>query len=182
VAPHLGWMQGDHSSAPGHFPDPHDCRTSRRTLQRGRKTVDAAGEKTDQGRGKDVERKSPQKDFPSQLANPAHYAGFALSHRHCDDCWMILLFYQTGHFTCSQKRTFSLATDTSESGSSDRNSEIWKHRFLQCPITVLTWKTTHRMETSPPGLRREAQVTRFVDSQNPERWPSCPFRVRHLGR
>jgi hypothetical protein len=26
---------------------------------------------------------------------------------------MILLFDETGHFTCSQKRTFSLATDTS---------------------------------------------------------------------
>ena len=25
---------------------------------------------------------------------------------------MILLFDETGHFTCSQKRTFSLATDT----------------------------------------------------------------------
>jgi hypothetical protein len=27
---------------------------------------------------------------------------------------MSLLFDETGHFTCSQKRTFSLATDTSE--------------------------------------------------------------------
>src|SRR5579872_745631 len=58
-----------------------DLWTSHRTLQRGRKTVDAAEPKTNQGRGKDVKRKSPKTDFPSQLANPAHYAGFALSHR-----------------------------------------------------------------------------------------------------
>src|SRR6266567_7638020 len=115
-------MQGDHPSAPGHYLDPHDRRTSRRTLQRGRKTPDAADQKTDQGGGKDVERKSPKTDFPSQLANPAHYAGFALSHRHCHDCWMILLFDQTGHFTCSQKRTFSLANDTSNV------SEAWSFR------------------------------------------------------
>jgi hypothetical protein len=81
VAPHPGRMQGDHPSAPGHYPDPHDRRTSRRTLQRGRKALDAADQKTNQGRGKDVERKSPKTDFPSQLANPAYYAGFALSHR-----------------------------------------------------------------------------------------------------
>ena len=31
--------------------------------------------------GKDVERKSPKPDLPSQSANPAHCAGFALSHR-----------------------------------------------------------------------------------------------------
>ena len=30
---------------------------------------------------KAVERKSPKPDFPSQLANPANCAGFALSHR-----------------------------------------------------------------------------------------------------
>src|ERR1017187_10441375 len=102
-------MQGDHPSAPGHYPDPHDRRTSRRTLQRGRKTLDAADQKTNQGRGKDVERKSPQTDFPAQLANPAHYAGFALSHRLC----YYWLTYETGHFICSQKRTFSLANDTS---------------------------------------------------------------------
>src|ERR1700720_811579 len=114
MAPHPGWMQGDHPSAPGPDTDPHDRRTSCRTLQRGRKIVDATDKKTGQGRGKDVERKSPKTDFPSQLANPAHYAGFALSHRHYDDCRMILLFDETGHFTCSQKRTFSLATDTDE--------------------------------------------------------------------
>src|SRR5271167_1095312 len=74
-------MQGDHSSAPGPNADPHDRRTSRRSLQCGRKAVDAADQKTNQGRGKDVERKSPKTDFPSQLANPAHDAGFALSHR-----------------------------------------------------------------------------------------------------
>jgi transposase len=68
-------------SALGHYPDPHDRRTSRRTLQRGRKAVDAADQETNQGRGKDVERKSHKTDFPSQLANPAHYAAFALSHR-----------------------------------------------------------------------------------------------------
>ena len=49
-----------------------------RGLQRGRKAPDAAEQKTNQGRGKDVERKS---SFPPQLANPAQYAGFALSHR-----------------------------------------------------------------------------------------------------
>jgi hypothetical protein len=48
---------------------------------RGRKAVDAVDEKADQGRGKDVERKSHKTDFPSQLANPANNAGFALSHR-----------------------------------------------------------------------------------------------------
>ena len=61
--------------------DSDDRWTSHRTLQRGRKTVDAAEQKADQGRGKDVERKSPKADFPSQLANPANNAGFALSHR-----------------------------------------------------------------------------------------------------
>ena len=45
------------------------------------KTPDAADQRTNQGRGKDVERKSPKTDFPSQLANPANHAGFALSHR-----------------------------------------------------------------------------------------------------
>src|ERR1017187_7408413 len=47
-------MQGDHPSTPGHDLDPDDRRTSRRTLQRGRKTPDAADQKTNQGRGKDV--------------------------------------------------------------------------------------------------------------------------------
>src|ERR1019366_3995083 len=107
MAPHLGWMQGDHPSAPGHYLDPHDRRTSSRTLQRGRKAVDAADEETDQGRGKDVERKSPKTDFPPQLANP-------------------------GHFTCSQKRTFSPATDTS--GLAVIGSE---HRYVKLlPISA----------------------------------------------
>jgi hypothetical protein len=44
-------------------------------------SFDAADEKTGQGGGKDVARKSPKTDFPSQLANPANYAGFALPHR-----------------------------------------------------------------------------------------------------
>ena len=79
--PTMARMQGDHPSAPGPDTDTHDRRTSCRTLQRGRKTLDAADQKTNQGGGKDVERKSPKTDFPSQLANPAHYAGFALSHR-----------------------------------------------------------------------------------------------------
>ena len=54
--------------------------------------------------------KSQKADFPTPLANPAHYAGFALSHRLYDD----YLTYETGHFICSQKRTFLLANDTSE--------------------------------------------------------------------
>ncbi len=81
TVPYPGRMQGNHPSASGHYPDPHDRRTSHRTLQRGRKAINAAEQKTDQGRGKDVERKSPKTDFPSQLANPAQYAGFALYHR-----------------------------------------------------------------------------------------------------
>ena len=81
LAPYHGRMQGDHPSASGHYPDPDDRRTSRRTLQRGRKTADAAEQKANQGRGKDVERKSPKADFPSKPANPANCAGFALSHR-----------------------------------------------------------------------------------------------------
>jgi len=52
------------------------CKVAQR-----RKALDATDEKANQGRGKDVESKSPKTDFPSQLANPAHYAGFALSHR-----------------------------------------------------------------------------------------------------
>src|ERR1700722_20230930 len=74
-------MQGNHPSAHGHDADPHDRGTSHRTLQRGREAPDAADEKTNQGRGKDVERKSPKTDFPFQLANPANCAGFALYHR-----------------------------------------------------------------------------------------------------
>ena len=45
------------------------------------KLLTPLSKKTNQGRGKDVERKSPKIDFPSQLANPAHCARFALSHR-----------------------------------------------------------------------------------------------------
>jgi hypothetical protein len=63
--------------------------SSHRTLQRGRKTPDAAEQETNQGRGKEVERKSLKADFTSQLANPAQYAGFAPSHR-LDDSWMDL--------------------------------------------------------------------------------------------
>src|SRR5450631_2624570 len=63
-------MQGDHPSAPGHHPDPHDCRTSHRTLQRGRKAPYAAEQKPDRGRGKDVGRKSQKADFPAPLAIP----------------------------------------------------------------------------------------------------------------
>src|ERR1019366_4968824 len=94
-------MQGDHPSTSRHYLDPHDRRTSRRTLQRARKALDAAHQKTNQGRGKDVERKSPKTDFPSQLANPAHYAGFALSHRLYGYYFMrpnISLATKSGHF------------------------------------------------------------------------------------
>jgi hypothetical protein len=73
-----------------------------------RKTLDAADEKAGQGHGKDVEWKSQKDDFPTPLANPAHNAGFALSHR----LYGYWLTYETGHFTCSEKRTFSLAKDT----------------------------------------------------------------------
>ena len=44
-------------------------------------TFDAADQNANQGDGKDVKRKSPKTDFPSQLANPANNAGFALSRR-----------------------------------------------------------------------------------------------------
>src|ERR1035441_7134268 len=73
-------MQGDHPSTPGHYLDPRDRRTSRRTLQRARKALDAAHQKTNQGRGKDVERKSPKTNFPSQLANPILIAGHRVGH------------------------------------------------------------------------------------------------------
>src|ERR1017187_2500105 len=78
-------MQGDHPSASGRYFDHHDLRASNRTLQLGSKAIDAAEQKPNQGRGKDVERKSPKADFTSQLANPAKYAGFALYHRLYDD-------------------------------------------------------------------------------------------------
>src|SRR5579863_9153406 len=71
-----------HPSAPGPDTDPHDRRTSRRALQRGRKTPAAADQKTNQGRGKDVP--PPRR----------------------------LLTYETGRFICYQKRTFSPASDT----------------------------------------------------------------------
>jgi len=35
---------------------------------------------------------SPKTDFFTPLANPAKNAGFALSHRLSDDCWIIFLF------------------------------------------------------------------------------------------
>src|SRR4029077_6137539 len=70
MASHSRWMQGDHPPTPGPNTDPDDRRTSRRTLQRGRKAVDAADQKTNQGRGKDVGRKSQKADFPTPLANP----------------------------------------------------------------------------------------------------------------
>jgi hypothetical protein len=92
LAPHIVRMQGDHPSASGQYFDPHDRRTSHRTLQRAGKAIDAAQQKTNQGRGKDVDRKSPKADFPSQLANPANCAGFALSHRLYDDYWMIFCY------------------------------------------------------------------------------------------
>ncbi len=59
---------------------------------------------------KTLRGKVPKADFPSQLANPAHYAGFALSHRPL--LRMIYYLTKTGHFTCSEKRTFLLANDT----------------------------------------------------------------------
>jgi hypothetical protein len=79
-----------------------------RTLQRAGKALDAADEKAGQGCGKDVERNTPKTDFSSQLANPAHYAGFALYHR----LYCYWITYETGHFICYQERTFSLANDT----------------------------------------------------------------------
>src|ERR1700692_747414 len=103
-------MQGNHPSAHGHDLDPDDRRASHRALQRGRKPVDAAEPKTNQGRGKDVERKSPKADFPSQLANPAQYAGFALSHRLYDGCWMILLFDETDTSLVPKSGHFHLLT------------------------------------------------------------------------
>src|ERR1022692_944856 len=78
-------MQGHHPPASGSNPHPHRRRTPCRTLQRARKALDAVDQEADQGRGKDVERKSPKADFPFQLANPAKHAGFALYHRLYDD-------------------------------------------------------------------------------------------------
>src|SRR5664279_3083568 len=99
-------MQGQHPSAPGHYSHSHGPGTSRRTLQRRRKTVDAADQETNQGRGKDVERKSQKTDFPFQLANPANYARFALYHR-LDGHWRLTKLNRTFHlfskadiFTC----------------------------------------------------------------------------------
>src|ERR1035438_9916474 len=109
VAPYNGRMQGHHPPASGSNPHPHRRRAPCRTLQRARKALDAVDQEADQGRGKEVERKSPKADFPFQLANPAKYAGFALYQRLYYDYWMI---YKTGHFTCYEKRTFLLANDT----------------------------------------------------------------------
>ena len=78
--PTLAGCKVDHPPAPGHHLDSDDRWTSHRTLQRGRKAPYAAEQKTNQGRGKDVGWKSQKADFPTPLANPAHYAGFTLSH------------------------------------------------------------------------------------------------------
>ena len=110
LAPYPGRMQGDHPSAPGHDTDPHDRRTSHRTLQRGRKAVDAAEQKTNQGRGKDVERKSPNRLSLSTCKSRT------LRGIRTFPPPLRLLTYETGHFTCYQKRTFSLANDTSGLG------------------------------------------------------------------
>src|SRR5215475_11160063 len=119
MAPHPGRMQGDHPSTPGRHPDPDDRRTPCRTLQRGRKAADAADEKTNQGRGKDVERKSPKADFSSQLANPAKYAGFALSHRLYDG-WQLLTKPDTSFVPKSGH--FHLLTTLTDSRQTDRNA------------------------------------------------------------
>ena len=76
-------------------------------LVRKLQSIDAAHQKANQGRGKDVWWKSQKDDFPSTLANPAKSAGFALYHR-LYGYWMI---YQSGHFTCLENRTFALAKD-----------------------------------------------------------------------
>ena len=47
---------------------------------------------------------------------------------------MILLFDETGHFTCSQKRTFSLATDIS--GSPVIRPEFGKWVFFETSIAT----------------------------------------------
>src|SRR5271156_3827917 len=96
-------MQGNHPSAPGPYADPHDRGAPHRTPQPGRKAPDAAEQKTNQGRGKDVERKS---SFPSQLANPRKLRGIRTFPPP-----LRLLIYETGHFICYQKRTFLLAND-----------------------------------------------------------------------
>src|SRR5271156_1609409 len=101
-------MQGNHPSAPGQYADPHDRGAPHRTLQPGRKAPDAAEQKTNQGRGKDVERKS---SFPSQLANPRKLRGIRTFPPP-----LRLLIYETGHFICYQKRTFLLANDNMAEG------------------------------------------------------------------
>src|SRR5271163_1748797 len=110
MARHHGRLQGDHRSAPGRNTYPHHRRTPCRTLQRARKALDAAHQKASHGHGKAARWKSQKANFPTSLANPAHNAGFALSHRLCDD-W---LTDETGHFICYEKRTFLLANDNSE--------------------------------------------------------------------
>ena len=120
MARHHGRMQGDHPSASGRNTYPYHRRTPCRTLQRARKALDAAHQKASQGRGKDVWWKSQKDDFPSTLANPANNAGFALYHR-LYGYWMI---YQSGHFTCSENRTFPLAKDTDGLATTGRNPEF----------------------------------------------------------
>src|ERR1035438_2702444 len=120
MARYHGRMQGDHPSASGRNTYPHHRRTPCRTLQRARKALDAAHQKASQGRGKDVWWKSQKDDFPSTLANPANNAGFALYHR-LYGYWMI---YQSGHFTCSENRTFPLAKDTDGLATTGRNPEF----------------------------------------------------------
>jgi len=70
------------------------------------KTMETAVEKTPGG-------KVHTPTFPPRLGNPAHSAGFPLSHR--PDGYGSMNKTQkpkTGHFTCYKKRTFSLATNS----------------------------------------------------------------------
>ncbi|MGA8877774.1 MAG: hypothetical protein WB555_19700, partial [Candidatus Korobacteraceae bacterium] len=47
----------------------------------------------------------------------AQGAGFPLSHRHDGDWFMSQPKTKTGHFTCYEKRTFSLATNSGKAKS-----------------------------------------------------------------
>ena len=85
--------------------NPHDRRTSRRSLQRRRKAVDAADQKQIQGRGKDVGRKSSSPSPTCKSRTQRGIRTFPPPLR--------LLTYETGHFTCYEKRTFLLANDIS---------------------------------------------------------------------
>ena len=81
MAPHPGWMQGDHPSAPGPDTDPmiaghpvgHYSAEGKLLMPLTKKQVKAV-EKTLRG-------KVPKQTFPLNLRNPAHDVGFALSHR-----------------------------------------------------------------------------------------------------